>query len=311
MSTYKRIGLAVVSAAALVAVAGCQGSETGGKAADKAAPRVKSRASAIEALTVAYEKTAEAKSAKVEMTMSMPAGLDGGGDMKMSGVMGWDPAVMDMTMTGSALTAGDPDAPDQIRMVMQDDVMYMDMGEKAPAEMDGKRWMKMDFGAIADKMAEEGADPQMQKALTGGMDNMNQDPAQQMALLLESPSLKHLGSETVAGQKTDHYKGKLTVKEMLEANKSFDFLEGEDRDELLKNVEKSGIEGYDTEVWVNKDGYPVKMDVGMETPQGTVEINQTFSDYGAKAAVEVPSDSETFDMLKMLEELEQAGGMEG
>ncbi|WP_199547345.1 hypothetical protein [Streptomyces sp. N35] len=315
MSTYKRIGLAAVSAATLVAVAGCQGSGTDGKAAADKAPRFQSRATAIKTLTAAYEKTAEAKSAKVEMTMSMPAGLDGGGDMKMSGVMGWDPTVLDMTMSGSALSAGDPDAPEQIRMVMRDNVMYMDMGKAALAEMDGKRWMKMDFGAMADKMAEEGADPQLQKALTGGMENMNQDPAQQMALLLESENLKHLGTETVAGQKADHYKGKLTVAEMLESNDSLDFLEGKDREELLKNMEKSGIKGYDTEVWVNKDGYPVKMDVGMESPEGTVEIHQTFSDYGAKAQVEVPPASQTFDVLKMLEELEglglEEGGLEG
>ncbi|MER7172794.1 hypothetical protein [Streptomyces mesophilus] len=312
MSTHKRIGLAAVSAAALVAVAGCQGSGTDGKAAADKAPKFQSRTTAIKTLTAAYEKTAEAKSAKVEMTMSMPAGLEGGGDMKMSGVMGWDPSVVDMTISGSALTQGDPEAPERMRVVMRDSVMYMDMGKAALAEMDGKRWMKMDLGAMAEKAGE--GDKALQEAMTGGLDNMNQDPARQMALLLESENLKHLGTETVAGQKADHYKGKLSVKEMLESNKSFDFLEGKDRDELLKNVEKSGIEGYDTEVWVNEDGYPVKMNVGMESPQGTVEIKQTFSDYGAKAEVEVPPASQTFDIMEMLEELEglgAEGGLEG
>ncbi|WP_415952338.1 hypothetical protein [Streptomyces sp. KLOTTS4A1] len=314
MSRFKRIGLAAVSAAALVAVAGCQGSDkAAGKAADTA-PKAMSQASAVEALTAAYEKTVEAKSAKVEMTMKTPAALDGGGTMKMSGVMGWNPTVMDMTMSGSALTAGDPDAPEQVRMIMRDSVMYMDMGTSMSAEMDGKRWMKMDFGAIAEKAAEEGGDPQMLKALTGSMENMNQDPAQQMALLLESGNLEHLGSEKVAGQKADHYKGKLTVKEMLDSNKSFDFLEGEEREQLLAGMEQSGIEGYDTEVWVDKDGYPVKMDVKMDTPQGAVEITQTFSDYGAKAEVVTPPASETFDFMKMIEELEklgEEGGLEG
>ncbi|SDK72523.1 hypothetical protein [Streptomyces indicus] len=303
MNAYKRIGMAAVSAAALVAVAGCQGSETDGKAADKA-PKLQSRASAVEALTVAYEKTAEAKSARVEMTMSIPGAP---GETKMSGVMGWDPTVMDMTMSGAAFSET-PGAPERIRMVWRDNVMYMDMGAEAPAEMDGKRWMKMDLAAIAKK---SGA-PGLEQKLTGGIDNMNQDPAKQMAMLLESPSLKHLGSATVSGEKTQHYKGTLTVAEMLKTNESaYDFLDEKDRKELLKNAETAGIEGYDTEVWVNEDGYPVKLNLGIDSPEGTIEMTQTYSDYGAKAQVEVPPASQTFDLMQMLEELEQAGGLEG
>jgi hypothetical protein len=58
-------------------------------------------------LTAAYKKTAAAKSAKVRMTM--PATMDGGGNMEMTGTMEWDPTVMDMAMKGSALQA-DPDS---------------------------------------------------------------------------------------------------------------------------------------------------------------------------------------------------------
>ncbi|MDG4857245.1 hypothetical protein P8605_03600 [Streptomyces sp. T-3] len=302
MGIKKRAGIAIVTTATLVGAAACQsGGGTKDKGAD-AAPKFQSRAGAVKVLTAAYEKTAAAKSAKVEMTMKMPAGVEGGGDMKMSGVMGWDPTVMDMTMSGSALAAGDPNAPENIRMVWRDNVMYMDMGKAAAADMDGKRWMKMDLGAIA----KESGDKALEKQMTGGLENMSQDPSQQMALLLESPNLKHLGSETVDGQKAAHYKGTLTVKEMLEANKSLDVLEKKDRDKLLENIEKTGIEGYDTEVWVNEDNYPVKMDVGMDTPQGKVQITQTYSEYGAKATVEAPPASQTFDLMEMMGELGKA-----
>ncbi|MBC9719308.1 hypothetical protein H9Y04_43030 [Streptomyces sp. TRM66268-LWL] len=303
MKTYKRIGMAAVSTAALVAVAGCQGSGADDKAADKA-PKLQSRATAVKTLTAAYEKTAEAKSAKVEMTMSIPGSL---GETKMSGVMGWDPTVMDMTMSGAPF-ADRPGAPEQIRMIWRDNVMYMDMGSAAPAELDGKRWMKMDLGA----MAEKAGAPGLEQKLTGGIDNMNQDPAKQMAMLLESPSLKHLGSTTIDGQKTQHYKGTLTIEEMLDTNESaYEFLDEKDRQELLKNAEKSGIKGYDTEIWVNEDGYPAKVNLGIDSPEGAIEMTQTYSDYGAKAEVEVPPAAETLDMMKMFEELGQDGGLEG
>jgi len=254
--------------------------------------------SATQVLTAAYEKTAEAKSAKVSMVMTMPESMDGGGEMTMSGVMGWDPAVMDLTMEGPAL-ATEPDAPEQIRMIMRDNVMYMDMGAKAAKDMEGKRWMKLDMQAAA----EASGDEEIAKQMTSGMENMNQDPAQQLALLLDSPNLKHLGSEKIDGVEAEHYKGTLTVKEMMDSNDSLDVLDAKEREELLDAVEKSGIEGYDTEVWVNEDDLPVRMDVGIDSPEGAIEMSMSLSDYGAKAEVEVPPAADTFDLFEMLKEM--------
>ncbi|MFC7468663.1 hypothetical protein ACFQVA_15585 [Actinomadura keratinilytica] len=69
----------------------------------------------------------------------------------------------------------------------------------------------------------------MAKAMTGGLENMNQDPAQQIAVLMESPNLKHVGPAKVGGEETQHYKGTLSLKEMLDANSSFDALPEKDR----------------------------------------------------------------------------------
>ncbi|MEU9855433.1 hypothetical protein [Streptomyces sp. NPDC047974] len=295
-STWKRAGVATVSAAALVAgLAGCNDGDA--KAVGKAL------GDPLQALTAAYEKTSAAKSAKVTMTMSIEGAGAESGTIEMTGVQGWAPASMDITMKGSMLSAGDPDAPEQMRMVMLDNVMYMDMGEKQAAEMDGKRWMKLDMKAAA---AESG-DKALQKQLTGGLDNMNQDPAQQLALLLDSPDLKHVGAEKVNGMETEHYKGTLTFEQMLAANESSKLLSKEEHDKLIENVKKTGLKGYDTEVWVNKDGYPARMDIGMEMAEGKVQIRADYSDYGTKSAVEAPPASETVDLFKMLQEADEAG----
>ncbi|CAM5249077.1 hypothetical protein [Streptomyces aurantiogriseus] len=260
---------------------------------------------ALQVLTAAYEKTAEAKSARVHMTMSMPASMDGGGDMTMSGIMGWDPTVMDMTAEGSAL-ASDPDAPDRMRIIWRDNVMYMDGGEDAAREMDGKRWMKLDLGAAA----KEAGDEQVAKQLSGGLADMNQDPTQQLAMLLESPNLKHVGSEKIDGVEARHYKGTLTVEEMMGTNKSLEMLDADEREKLLDNIEKSGIKGYDTEVWVNDDDLPVRMDVGIDSPQGAIEMSMTMSDYGAEADVYVPPASETVDLMEMFKDAAELGASE-
>ncbi|MFI2370536.1 hypothetical protein [Streptomyces sp. NPDC018833] len=299
MSTIRRVGVSVTAVAVLVGAAGCQGGEP--KAGD--APKSPSRSDVTKVLTATYKKTAEAKSAKVQMTLSMPAGAEGGGDMEMTGVMGWDPTMMDMTMKGEAFQSA-PDSPEQMRMVWLDNVMYMDVGAERAAEMDGKRWMKMDLGAIA----EMSGDKALQKQMTGGLENMNQDPAQQLAILLDSPNLKHVGAEKIDGVATQHYKGSLTVAEMMDANKALDVLSDKERKDLLAGVEKSGIESYDIEVWVNEDGYPARMDVGMDTPQGAVKMVADYSDYGAKASVQAPPASETVDLMEMLKGLGEDAG---
>ncbi|MEY9486873.1 LolA-like protein [Streptomyces calvus] len=302
MSAWKRAGVCLTAAAVVAGVAGCQSDDGDGggkkKAADSAQSGAQSQNEMTEVLQAAFKKTSEAKSSKVRMTMTMPAGVDGGGTMEISGVQGWDPAVMDVTMKGSALTESDPNAPEQVRMIMLDNVMYMDMGAEQAAEMDGKRWMKMDFAAIA----EASGDAEAQKQMTGGLENMNQDPAQQLALLLESPNLKHVGPEKVDGVQTQHYKGTLSFEEMIDANKSFEMLSEKEREELTANVKKSGLKGYDTEVWVNEDNYPVKMVVGMKMPQGTMNMTANYSDYGAKADVQAPPAGQTLDLMEMLQE---------
>ncbi|MGB8940638.1 MAG: hypothetical protein WCD21_10440 [Streptomyces sp.] len=308
--TVKRMAGAVLATTLLCTGAvACGGSDKDGKAKGAGSGETQSRSQVTEVITAAYEKTSKAKSAKVEMTMSTPKSMGGSsGDMKMSGVMGWDPTVMDMTMSGSALTEGDPQAPDKVRMVWRDNVIYMDAGAVAAKEMDGKRWMKMDLNSIA----EQAGDEKLAKQMTGGLDSMSQDPAQQLAMLLDSPNLKHVGPAKVDGVQTQRYKGRLSVKEMMASNKGLDEMLGKgEREKLLKNIEKSGIKGYDTEVWVNEDDYPVRMDIDIKSPEGTMKTSQKFSDYGTTAEVSAPPAGKTFDLMEMFKELGKGGGAGG
>ncbi|MEU0686808.1 hypothetical protein [Streptomyces uncialis] len=261
-----------------------------------------SPATAAKALTAAFKKTSESRTAKVDMTMKLP-GTNGGGDLEMSGVVGWEPSVMDVTLKGSTL-GNEPGTPDKSRVVQRDGVMYMDMGSTAASGMEGKRWMKMDTKALGE-YAEETKDPTPQTMLDMSLENTNQDPAQQLALLLESPSLKHVGTQKIDGAETDHYKGKLTVAEMLKTNDALADLDKEERDELLKNMKKAGVKGYDIEVWVNGDDLPVRMDVKTQVEQGVIDISTKYSDYGTEVKAEVPKASETLDLLETFKKLDQ------
>ncbi|MFF7182123.1 hypothetical protein [Streptomyces sp. NPDC008121] len=296
MSTGKRAAVCLTAVAVVAGLAGCQDGEKGGKSAG--APE--NRQTATQVIQAAYKKTSAAKSAKVRMTMTMPAALEGGGSMTMTGVQGWNPTVMDMTMKGSMLRAAGGDGPSRMRMIMLDNAMYMDMGVARAAEMDGKRWMKLDLKAAADASGDKG----LQKQLTGGLESANQDPSQQLALLLESPDLKHVGAEKIDGVDTRHYKGTLSFEQMLDSNKgASSVLSAKEREELIASVEKAGMKGYDTEVWVDEDGYPARMLVDMTMAQGTVRLEAHYSDYGAQATVQAPPAEDTVDLFGMLKEL--------
>ncbi|MER5208609.1 hypothetical protein [Streptomyces sp. NPDC002825] len=302
-SAWKRAGVALTAVAVVTGVAGCQ---DGGdaKGAAPATPEAQSHGDVTKVIQAAYEKTSAAKAAKVKMTMTMEGLGSESGTIEMTGVQGWDPAVMDITMKGSMLSAGGPDAPQQMRMIMLDQVMYMDMGAKQAAEMDGKRWMKLDMKAAADASG----DKALRKQMTGGLDNMNQDPAQQLALLLDSPDLKHVGAEKINGMETEHYKGTLTLEQMLKANESSKLLSKKDHDELLATMKKTGLKGYDTEFWVTEDGYPARMDIGMTMAEGTMQIRADYTDYGTKSAVQAPPAKDTVDLFEMMKDFGKEPG---
>ncbi|MFC9815794.1 hypothetical protein ACFVJM_27415 [Streptomyces virginiae] len=309
--TYRKKTVGAALAAVLL-VGGATACESGKKddAGKAAAPAASAQPSspaaggnATEALTAAYKKTSAAKSAKVRMTMSMPASLGagaaGGGTIEMTGVQGWDPTVMDITMKGGALSGA---GAESMRMIMANDVMFMEMPADSPlsAGTEGKRWMKLDLAAAA----QASGDAEAMKKLSGmGGMNQSQDPAKQLALLLASPNVKHVGAEKVEGTDAEHYKGTLSFEEMLAANQKAEALTAEERAKLVDAMKKAGIKGYDMDVWVNKDGYPVHMKVAMGMPQGAVNVDAHYSDYGSAATVQAPPASETFDLFGMLKEL--------
>ncbi|WP_395362550.1 hypothetical protein ACHGLA_21765 [Streptomyces sp. YH02] len=302
VSVWKRAGVAVTAVAVVTGVAGCQDGDGKAAGADKA--QTQSLGDITKVIRTAYEKTSAAKSAKIRMTMELPTGLEGGGTMEMTGVQGWNPTVTDLTVKGSMLGAAGAGGADTMRMITLGNVMYMDMGAKQAAEMDGKRWLKLDMQAAS----EASSDKVLSKSMAGGLENMNQDPSKQLALLLDSPNLKHLGAEKVDGVETQHYKGTLTLEQMIAANKSLDVLSEKDRADLVESVKKAGITAYETEVWVREDGYPARMDLGMKSAQGTVKMGMHYSDYGAEATVQAPPAKDTVDLFEMLKGLGAEGG---
>jgi hypothetical protein len=294
--------LATVSLTMVASLAACNGDGgTSDSGKDKGA-KSDSAASPLHVMTAAAKKTNDAKSAKISMTITSP---DQPGKITMSGAMSWDPLAMDMTMSGMQGMAGaSADTPDEMRMMWLDNAMYMDMGAESAAQMNGKRWMKIDL----DAMAEASGDKALTEKMTSQMRDARQSPAEQLNMMLASPKIHLVGEEKVDGVTARHYRGSMTLDEILKANKGDKNLDEAQRQKLVDSMKKQGVSGADVDVWMNGDDMPVRIDVAMDGKKGTTKVSEHLSDFGVKVAPQAPPAGETFDLAKMLAELGKSGG---
>ncbi|MGY4276603.1 hypothetical protein ACVILE_002783 [Streptomyces sp. M18.1] len=100
-----------------------------------------------------------------------------------------------MSMKMTALDQG-PDAQAEIRIV--DKAMYIGGGAEAAKEMDGKSWLKFDLAAM-------GAGDELNQL--GGASQADKNPATESTFLTGAEDVEKVGTETVEGVETTHYKG--------------------------------------------------------------------------------------------------------
>ncbi|MFB0627202.1 hypothetical protein [Streptomyces sp. AB3(2024)] len=311
MLTYRKraAGAALAGVLLLAGATACEGGKkdgTGKAAAPSPADRRPSGRTAdakdVEALTTAYGKTAAAKSAKVRMAVSVPQSSGGAGaPIETTGVQGWDPGVVDLTVKGASapgLGSG------SMRVIGLKDVSYVQLPADSPLASGGKRWVKLDLkeaGGTTDVLSKLGG--------LGDAPRQGQDPARQLALMISSPDLKRVGTEQVAGADVEHYAGTLTVDELLAAKGSNAVLTPEDHGKLVAEMRAAGIQGYTLEVWLDGAGLPVRTKTVAHTPGGSdaphkrFDVDASYSEYGAAVTVQAPPENETVDLFGMLTKL--------
>jgi hypothetical protein len=299
-SAWRRGGLAVTAAALAVGVAGCHGGGTGkGASAAAHASKAPAATSPLDAVDAAYKKLTGVRSAKFTMTMTTPQVAAGAGttSIKTSGVIGWDPLAMQMSMDASALGAGSPDVPSTIKVELVGTTMYMDLGAEAAKETGGKRWMKIDYAQAAKQPGGANAG-----VLGSELQSSNQNPSAQLGLLLGSPHITRVGSQTVDGVATEHYRGAFTPEQALQSNPSVHLTPAQ-RKTYTDSLKQAGITSEDLDVWVGKDDYPVRMDATMNSSQGRIGMSLHYSDYSTKAAaVQAPPAADTFDLQDLAQQ---------
>lgn len=274
----KIAALTAASLSALVLTACGSGSDSGSSSApqeqEKKGVLALLAADAKGSLAKVMDSATKAKSVTITMD-----GTAAGETFKGGGVVlyGDDPKA-DLTVeTGGT----------KVRTVMLGSVIYIEVPEADRAEMDGKRWMKLDASLAGEQAG---------NAFAKQMDDI--DPIRQVKALLAGEQVTVVGEEEVNGVKTVHY----TVTNPI--GTYLDQLDADARAATEKELAKAGVKDVKTDLWVDEKYQPRRVHLVMGTAS---DVTVDYTDYGKSATIEAPPAAEVFDFAQMLEDLKSAG----
>ncbi|MEU0597675.1 LppX_LprAFG lipoprotein [Streptomyces sp. NPDC006393] len=216
------------------------------------------------------------------------------GRIKADAEMRLKPTVaMSMKMT---VPAQGTDQAVEMRLVGK--AMYLNGGAEAAKEMDGKSWIKFDLsGTGAGKELDQlgSASPQAQ-----------QNPAAESTFLTGAKDTKKVGTETVDGVSTTHYKGTATVDELVKAMKEQD--KGKDatlregREKSLAQYEKLGIDKLTMDMWIDGENHTKRFRLRGDGTKGPLDMTITFLGFNEPVKVTAPPAADTADLAEMMKD---------
>jgi hypothetical protein len=149
-----------------------------------------------------------------------------------------------------------------------------------------KQWLKLDLTQLGEQ---QGID-------LSSLANASPTPTSALSYLRGSSHVREVGSESVGGTDTTHYK--VTVDLERAAAKST----GAERQALNRVVQATGVKKLPVDVWVDGKDYVRKVEYGQRTGAGSkpVRVTMTLHDYGAPVTVKPPPASATVDFMQAL-----------
>ena len=200
---------------------------------------------------------------------------------------------MTMSMDLSSIAGGDVPGGDAVkqRMVFDGLTFYMRSPLFESALPAGKRWLKFDMQALG---KQAGFDIGV-LANQGG----SQDPTQVLAYLkAASGDVTRVGSETVRGVATTHYKATIDFRKVP------DSAPADQRAAVRRSIEQlielTGTSTSPIEVWIGEDGLARRIVTASTTGTGAQRISMRqrieLFDFGTKVDVAVPRASTVIDI---------------
>jgi hypothetical protein len=278
-----RWGAAIAVLALALAMAGCGG------ATSPDLSRVAQAAQATEgAGTAQFELTFDAKGLSQALSQT-------GSDVSFtaSGAVDYDAQQTRMTIDLGSLSAllGAPAGGQKgltLDAVLDGKVFYMRFPLLAGVVSADKPWLRMDLEELA---KQQGADAAQLDQLS------HVDPTQALAYLQGAGEFTEVGQETVRGVETTHYEGTIDLREAVDKAPS------DQREQLERVLEDSGVTELPAEAWIDADGYLRKMTIDFAElggmPGASFSIAMELFGFGEDVDIDVPSDDEVTDLSEL------------
>ena len=291
----------LVSALALLAIA--FGTAACGEAVDDngSVPVV-----SAQALATVADKTTAQGGVRMTLDQTMSLGRMGSIPAHAEGVFDSKTRRGEMTMSmdlSSVPGAGALGGASEQRMIFDGLTFYMTVPALTHSLPGARKWLKIDVAKLG-KTA--GID------LGSLMQGASQDPTQALQYLKAAAGdVTKVGTETVRGEPTTHYKATIDFDKVPAAYPADQ--RAAVRRSLKQIVRLSGTSSVPMEVWVGDDGlarrlaYTVRSDFGGE--RATIRQRIEFYDFGTKVDVKVPSARESVDITKLGGALGAGGGL--
>ncbi|MFE2459678.1 DUF1396 domain-containing protein [Streptomyces sp. NPDC059402] len=198
-----------------------------------------------------------------------------------------------MSMKMTALDQG-AEGTAEIRLV--DKAMYIGGSPEAAKEMDGKRWIKFDLSGT-------GVDEQMNQM--GSASQADKNPATESTFLTGAKDVEKVGTETVEGVKTTHYKGTVTLADLEKTIGDEGEATREKRQKSLDQYEKMGVDKLTMDMWVDGDDRTKQFRMRADADKGPLDMTFTFLGVNEPVKVTAPPAAEVADLAEMMEEAQQ------
>ena len=308
------LALVLVFAAGALVACGSSEEDEGSKsssAGKKPARTEKTRPDPIDAMNVAYKKTAAEQSARIEfetVTSGMPTGATNpNGPESMEFRMNGE-GVVDLTGQKGRMTMRmGPLGNFEFRML--GNAAYYKMPQDMTAQTPGiKPWIKADLDSFYEQQYGESFSEMQAGNPT--------DPTQQLEALKDVGSVEKIGQEKVRGAQTTHYRAimdlkKAAAQEGPEAEKAYDEM-----------IEQMGTSEIPVDAWIDEQGRARRIKVDMTTtvpiPSADpsaggatteekirVTMTEDIFDFGVPVNVSAPPPEKTMSQEELERQMQQ------
>ncbi|MEU3962510.1 hypothetical protein AB0F42_22305 [Streptomyces buecherae] len=268
---------AVTGLAACTALTGC-GSDDG---SDNKAEPGRSGESAqtpgagadqTEVVRTAYEKTAEADTARMRLVAKTSAGSKNV-TVRGDGVIDFEDGASEMTLTGNGK---------RVEQRVLDGMLFQQPPKEEREQIPGgKQWIKVDLRKVAERAGRTGGDQISDPAASA-----------RYSKAISDGKAKKLGAEELDGVRTTRYRVTIDVDKLAETNKA-----------ETAQLKKEYGPRLPMDLWLDDDGRIRRQQMELTPKQGEVNAQRVtartvidFTDYGTDAEIEAPPRGQTADV---------------